>query len=374
MSDLHELLDRRVRAVHPSMFALDEVIRRARRRTRRRRVVATGAAVAVAATLMTGVLDSPLPGTLAGSAQALAVRQNLGIFGSTKDAGNSVVVRNKSAQGEPQIALLTVDSKTTKPVQIEEVKDAVVSPKADVVAAVTKDDGVVVVNSKSGATSQVIEPGPQPSPPSISWDRSGNALFALVSGHWLEIRNPGSARAQTRELQIPILPGEPTLLSTSPSGTKALLFGVVEGPGGGTPRLFLGSFDGTTVSGVRAIDVPRGALGGPMGWVGENAFLLAPSPGQALIVRTDGTRVPVYARGIPDPCANATSRCVYRGPHLLGTNDDGSLLFWKVAAVRTGTGIVATFLVRYYRTWLDGTHAFRLTGLTGRYGPAVAPR
>jgi hypothetical protein len=374
VSDLHELLDRRARAVHPSMFAMDEVIRRARRRTLRRRMVATGAAVAVAATLMTGVLDSPLPGTIAPSAQALAVRQDLGIFGSTKDAGNSVVVRNRGVRGETQISLLLLDSTATKPVPIDEVKDATVSPKADVVAAVTEDDGVVVVNSQSGAKSQVIEPQPQPSPPSVSWDRSGNALFALVSGQWLEIRNPGTARAQTRQLHIPALPGEPTLLSISPSGTKALLFGVVDGADGRTPRLFLGSFDGTTVYGVRPIEVPSGALGGPMGWVGENAFLLAPSPGQALIVRTDGTTVPVYARGISDPCPSTTSGCVYRGPHLLGTNDDGSLLFWKVAAVRTGTGIVATFLVRYYRTWLDGTHALRLTGLTGRYGPAVAPR
>ena len=239
----------------------------------------------------------------------------------------------------------------------------------------TATDGVVVIDPTSGKKSQVLEPGPQPSPPSVSWDGTGSSLYARVSGLWVEVRNPGGAHQQQRTLHVPALAGA-TLLSISPSGSHALLFGMLDGPTGPVPRLYLGAFDGTTVSDVRAIDVPRGARTGPLGWLGENAFLLAPAPGQALIVRTDGTKVPVYARGITDPCATTglAGGCVYRGPRLLGTNDDGSLLFWRVASLRGGNGAVATFLLRYYGTWLDGSHALRLTGLAGRYGPAVAPR
>lgn len=372
MTELHELLDRRARSMHPSSHALDAVLRRARRRERRRRAVAGGAVIAVTMTLLTGVLDTRLPG---GPTQALGVRQDLGIFGSTKEAGDAVLVRNTTAQGHPQISLIPLDPAKSTPFPIGEAKDATVSPKGEV-AAVTQNDGVVVVNPTSGSKSQVLEPGPKPSPPSVSWDSTGNILFALVSGRWLEVRNPGTARSQTRTLNVPALSGEPTVLSISPSGSRAILFGVVTEASGAVPHLYLGTFDGTSVGGVRTIDVPRGARGGPLGWLGDNAFLLAPAPGQALIVRTDGTTVPVYAQGIADPCSTiaGVEGCLYRGPRLMGTNDDGSLLFWRVAAVRGGRGGVATFLVRYYRTWLDGTHALRLTGLTGMYGPAVAPR
>ena len=372
MTELHELLDRRARSIHPSLLALDDVLRRARLRERRRRAVAGGAVIAVTVTLLSGVLDTPLPG---GPTQALAVRQDLGIFGSTKEAGDAVLVRSTSAQGRPQISLVPLDSARSTPLPIGEAKDATVSSKGEV-AAVTQENGVVVVDPASGSKSQVLEPGPKPSPPSVSWDSTGNILFARVSGRWLQVRDPGTARSQTRTLHVPSLPSEPTVISISPSGSRAVLFGMVMEASGTVPHLYLGTFDGTTVGGVRSIGVPRGARNGPLGWLGENAFLLAPAPGQALIVRTDGASVPVYARGIADPCSGAdlAGGCLYRGPRLMGTNDDGSLLFWRVAAVRGGKGGVATFLVRYYRTWLDGTHALRLTGLTGRYGPAVAPR
>jgi hypothetical protein len=108
-----------------------------------------------------------------------------------------------------------------------------------------------------------------------------------------------------------------------------------------------------------------------MGWVGDNAFLLQSAPGRALIVRTDGTSVAVRARAIPNPCLRTRTSCSSVGPDLLGTNLDGSLLFWEVSATRN---LEPAILVLYYRTWLDGTHTVRITGAAGRLGPPVAPR
>jgi hypothetical protein len=130
------------------------------------------------------------------------------------------------------------------------------------------------------------------------------------------------------------------------------------------------------VSDPREIDIPLGALEGPMGWVGANAFLLAPGPGRALMVRTDGTKVEVIPRDIDDPCARLSVRtaCDSEGPMLLGTNKDGSLLFWKVSAERTLVPSAPSIFVVYYKTWLDGTHGLRLSGVAGHLGPPVAPR
>jgi hypothetical protein len=114
-----------------------------------------------------------------------------------------------------------------------------------------------------------------------------------------------------------------------------------------------------------------------MGWVGDNAFLLAPAPGRALIVRTDGTWTLIEADRMEDPCSLVPvgARCVSKGPWLLGTNVDGSLLFWRLDALPlphvSDTDALATL---YYRTWLDGTHPAKLTGAAGKYGPPCAPR
>jgi hypothetical protein len=88
---------------------------------------------------------------------------------------------------------------------------------------------------------------------------------------------------------------------------------------------------------------------------------------------------------MPDPCSLAPdgSQCTPGGPWLLGTNGDGSLLFWQVtgASQQTTGGSAGgaaqsqpAMTIFYYRTWLDGTHVLRLTGEVGRYGPPVAAR
>jgi hypothetical protein len=57
----------------------------------------------------------------------------------------------------------------------------------------------------------------------------------------------------------------------------------------------------------------------------------------------------------------------------MGTNADGSLLFWRISAERQDPSAQPA-LVLFYKTWLDGTHGVRLEGIVGRIGPPVAPR
>jgi hypothetical protein len=146
--------------------------------------------------------------------------------------------------------------------------------------------------------------------------------------------------------------------------------------GGATPHLFIGAFDGKAVTHVRTVPIPATALDGPLGWIGDNAFVIAPGPGEGLLIRTDGTHLAVRPSSAVDGCAGrpARTRCSPGTPQLLGTNDDGSLLFWRVTGSWTaGTGPEAV-RVSYFRTWLDGTHGERLIGAAGRYGPPVAAR
>src|SRR6266540_4988273 len=208
------------------------------------------------------------------------------------------------------------------------------------------------------------------------------APSSRVKGQWVRVSNAaggfgGAGRAVVQQVTVPTIPGGPILLSVSPGGSVATLFGITYPDGRQpVPHLYVGRFDGVAVSDPREIEIPPGALEGPMGWVGENAFLLAPGPGKAMLVRTDGSKVEVVARGIEDPCGELSTRigCTPDGPRLLGTSADGSLLFWQISAERTSAPPGPPILVLYYRTWLDGTHGVRLGGLVGRVGPPVAPR
>jgi len=385
MTDLHDLLALQADGIEAGSDALMRVLGGVRRRRRRRRIATTGGALVLAAALVTGVLDvrvAPVPGQVAGlfhgTLAALRLRQDLGIVGHTKGASDTVVVRSRTARGTVVLSLVRVDSgaKTPLPVQA---RTASVSPGGDVVVAVTDHD-VVVVHAGSIARTQRVATSAGDPRPTVSWGGNGATLFARVDGRWVRVFNPGRGdEERTVTLRVPQVPGGPSLLSISPTGDLALLFGVAPGPGG-TPvaRMFLGRFNGLSVSDPQEVPIPPGALSGPMGWVGDNAFLLAPGSGEALIVRTDGSRVDVRATGIPDVCrlAGRTSECEPRGPDLLGTNRDGSLLFWRVAAtVRVpDDASFRPILILYYRTWLDGTHALRLTGPAGTYGPPVAAR
>src|SRR5207245_4351356 len=136
----------------------------------------------------------------------------------------------------------------------------------------------------------------------VSWDQGGGALFTRLDGRWIRVSNPTTSGAHPyrdpaiEKLNVPSIPGGPVLMSVSPGGDLALLFGVTwVKHTGAMPHLSLGNFDGVSVTDLRKIIVPPGAVEGPMGWVGENAFLIAPADGEALIVRTDGTRILVHA-------------------------------------------------------------------------------
>jgi hypothetical protein len=217
----------------------------------------------------------------------------------------------------------------------------------------------------------------------VSWDGSGSALFTRVNGRWLRVANVGpetaseSAGQVVEAITLPAIPGGPILLSVSPGGDVAAMFGITYPDNlPPVPHLYVGRFDDTSITDPREIEIPAGALAGPMGWVGDNAFLLAPRPGRALVVRTDGSRIEVSPQGMEDPCraTPAMLPCMPDGPSLLGTNTDGSLLFWRVSAVHRQDRSTLPILVLYYKTWLDGTHGVKLTGMAGRLGPPVAPR
>ena len=385
MTDLHDLLTLRAATIDAAPDALVKVLGNVRRRRRRRRIATTGGVLVLSMALVTGILDvreAPVPGQAAGLFRgplaALQLRRDLGIVGHTKGASDVVVVRTRTARGTVVLSLVRVDSgsKTSLPVKA---RSASVSPGGDVVAAVTDHD-VVVVHPDSSARTQRVATSAGVRRPSLSWGGNGATLFARVDDRWVRVFHPGQgSEERTVTLRVPEVPGGPSLLSISPTGDMALLFGVSSGPNGTpVPRLFLGRFDGLSVSDPQDVPIPPGALSGPMGWVGDNAFLLAPGSGEALIVRTDGSRVEVRATGIQDACrlAGRTPQCAPQGPDLLGTNRDGSLLFWRVAATAHARDDASfrPILILYYRTWLDGTHALRLTGPAGRYGPPVAAR
>jgi len=209
----------------------------------------------------------------------------------------------------------------------------------------------------------------------------------------MRVPSAGAAdpRAHARALRVPRLPGGPSFLSVSPAKDFAVLFGVTPVRGAGSaravrPHLFVGRFHGTEVTHVRPVRVPPAAVRGPLGWLGDNAFLLSAGPGKAWIVRVHGSHVLVRA-SLPDSCASAPpGTCASRGPRLLGTDGDRDLLLWAVRAVSTPTPATASPGLRagadarpaittsYFSTWLDGSHVQRLSGAAATYGPALAAR
>jgi hypothetical protein len=389
--DLQDLLDRRARMIEPLPDALARVIRTVHRRHRRRQAAAGGGALVVlAAALVAITVAGPTPRPLHGAAlsaqllgteQALALRAELGIEGPTKGAPDSVVVANRTGAG--QVDLSVVHLKTGKSTHVQlrgDTNGATVSSKGDVAAV--SHHAVIVASRKEPARTTVL-PQTDGTDGEVSWDSTGSVLFTRIKGQWVRMSNPAGASQHEiehpliQQVMVPAIPGGPILLSVSPGGGVAALFGITHPEGEApVPHLFVGRFDGVAVTEPRQIDIPAGAMAGPMGWVGENAFLLAPGPGKALVVRTDGSRIDVTSDGIVDPCREFESAltCSLDGPRLLGTNADGSLLFWKISAERAPDSSAPSILVLYYKTWLDGTHGVRLSGLVGKIGPPVAPR
>jgi hypothetical protein len=388
MSDLFALLERRAVQVQPQPDALEGIMHGVRRRRITRRVASGSAALLVFAGAMAAVpmiqqhVTPPHQGVLAApqpEGQALALRRTLGIRGFTKGAPNSVVVRQPISSGGAKVSVVQID--TGKTVELKgQIDDATISPGGDAVATVSKEHQLTVGSTRtwhpaSGAPNS-NRVGAQ-----VSWDQGGGALFTRLDGRWVRLSNRTMAGPHSEgtpvveRLNVPSIPGGPVLMSVSPGGDMALLFGVTWVKHlGAKPHLFLGDFDGVSVTHSRKIAIPRGAVDGPMGWLGENAFLLAPAVGEALIVRTDGSRILVQASPMGDPCefVAAAAHCKTAGPRLLGTDAEGSLLFWKLSAEEASRQPPSVVL--YYKTWLDGSHAIGLVGLAGVYGPAVAAR
>jgi hypothetical protein len=398
--EVRTLLDERTEHIAPPPGALDRVRAGVRRRRRRRRVtVGTSALLAttVALAFAGGVLREPPDGGQAPSASRSivqvsdpsSVRQGLGIWGPTKGAGQVVVAKSPSPDSDrPSLSLIQTNTGFSEPLP-GNAASASLSPRETAVAVVTTGNRVVV-ESTSGADRTILRnqrPGAN-----VSWDPSGTALFALIGHHWVRVPAPGASgtvhtSSSVRVLGVPRLPGGPSFLSVSPSRDFTVLYGVAGGKtasGGeataGRPHLYLGRFDGRRrVSRIDRVRVPATARREPMGWLGDNAFVIGTGVGAAWIVRVDGTHVPVAA-ALPDGCSldGAPTACRARGPRLLGTNATGSLLYWRVRGIPTLTSSEASegrnSVVAYFSTWLDGTHPRLLTGPAGTYGPATAAR
>jgi hypothetical protein len=340
-----------------------------------------------------------------GSEQAIRLRQTYRIHGFPKGQPTMAIALKKGGAGG-HVSAVQMPNGTSYPLP-KGAKAASVAPHGDSIAVVTADKRVVVESTIGSGTFTVhasITAGKQ-----ISWNPAGTALFALVDGHWVLVPAPGPqgtvrTRSKVRTLEVPRLPGGPSFLSVSPRGDSVLLFGLTKidpdapaaaadsakvSAAGVRPHLYLARFDGHRVTDVRGVHVPPLARRAPVGWLGDNAFLISTGPGIAWIVRTNSSHVPVQPVTIPDACtlAGASATCRGRGPRLLGTNADGSLLFWRERASRgpepatefgpaAQLGAVATRrpVVAYFVTWLDGSHPKRLTGAAGRYGPPLAAR
>lgn len=415
MSDLRRLLEAHAAGVEPDPEALQQVRRGARRRRRRRRGLAGLATLVVAFTVI-GVLKLPgverppddgavrisaAQAALRGPVPARKLRQHLGIRGVTKGSPEDVVVPDTSTGASSTSASLAlVEMPAGIPSALPDgTRHASVAPGGGAVAAVT-GKGVVVVtpglSTPSGGAGLNPSRGPTGAgrgaadhdhvtvraagaTAAVSWSRGGTALFVRASGGWVVVTNPATMPAAflvAHALAVPKLPGGPTFLSVSPGGDFALLFGLTGGPSDPVPHLYLGRFQGQRVMDVHPLFTPPTSVAGPLGWLGDNAFLLSAGAGRAIIYRIGGAPIQVGAGAIPNPCR--TSIRLACGPWLLGASSDGSLLFWRVdpaprfASSRSNE--VQTGACYYYSTWLNGTHPALLTGAAARYGPPLAAR
>jgi hypothetical protein len=383
MNELHELLDRYARTLDPASDAMDRVLLSVGRRRAVRRVGSAATVVVLLAGLtgLGGLIVVNHPGTRTPEApraealpqaQAMALRARLGIEGPTKGAPGAVIVSRSGPGGRTRSQLVRIDTGAEVPLP-EGVEDPSISPNGSTVAGLSAGGLVVGRAGEPGAA--MLVPRTWGAEGDVSWQQ--DVLFTRLHGRWVSVDagGEGRGRATIHDLDVPRVPGGPMVLSISPGGDMALLFGLTyprhQAP---RPHLFLGRFDGSSVSQVRPIEIPQGAHDGPMGWLGANAFLLAPAEREALIVRTDGTRVLVHADPMGDPCALAPGPCRSIGPNLLGTNAQGSFLFWQLSGLASSDAEAPPAIVLYGRTWLDGTHAVRLSGWQGRYGPDLAAR
>ena len=396
-AELQRALDERAASVWPSRDALYRVRTTVRRRRRRRRV-AIGSCALMATTVafasVGGVLHEPSRDRAAisapsagrdrsGTTGAVALRSLYGIVGTTKGAAApaSALPAPGGGSGAPGIAESLPRNATSTSV----------SPGHTTIAVVTKQQKVVVESTAPGSSRKVI--GRTKSGAQVSWAPGGSALFAFVGKHWVQV--PSSAtdenpRERARALRVPRVAGGPSFISVSPGKDVVVLFGVTHvhdaaGLQAAQPHVFIGRFNGTRVTHVRPVRTPASAVRGPMGWLGDNAFVVAAGRGAALIVRVHGSPVAVRA-SIPDACSveSAPAPCASRGPRLLGTDAGGALLYWSVRAEpapsgsggtpETAAAAVGRPLVVYFSTWLDGSHATRLTGSAGTYGPTLAAR
>jgi hypothetical protein len=405
---LRDLLDERTADVTPHPDALERVRTTARRRHRRRRV-AGGATALVATTVALsfagGILREPLlpAGHVGGRSSiaqgtlvplgAVSLRASIGITGNGKDEVGIVVAKSPSpGSHRPVLTARQVGTGLSLPIP-KNAASVSFSPQDTTVALVTKDNQVVL-ESTVNSDRHVL--GHQRPGAAISWDPNGTALFAFVGRHWILVPAPNASgtvvtKPRVRVLRVPRLPGGPSFLSVSPAKDLVVLFGVtpaMHAPGGdrasdrtsGRPHLYVGRFEGLRVTDVHRLHVPATAFQGPVGWLGNNAFVIGTGVGSAWIVRVDGSHL-VVTPALPEGCAlaGAPASCRSRGPHLLGTNESGSLLYWRVrgvpdrSAVPTGTADGAG-VVAYFSTWLDGSHPKQLTGPSGTYGPALAAR
>ena len=401
MIDLRSELERRASAVVPRPDALFMIRARVRSRARSRRLLGAGTgatAALVAAVLIGHPLVQPMapPSREAAPAGAPApareLRTQMGITGSTKGVPSGVVVRTSTIGGDH---VVLVQSDTGAQTQLPDgVSNTTVAPGSDgPVAGASGTDIVIVSDGAHGPTSHVVGSGDAGS---LSWAPRGSALFARIDGRWRLVPAGSERPSDVRTLLVSKVAGGPTFLSVSPGGDLVLLFGVTWAGADGAaaaavgrpsrspnlsrsapaPHLYLGDFDGTRVTDLHPVQVPATAVEGPLGWVGDNAFLITPGPGHAAIVRVDGTRIPVTPDAGADACRKAppTVTCSSQRPQVLGTNEDGSLLYWRAVASWTEGAGQARSAVAYFSTWLDGTNPVLLAGDAGRFGPALAAR
>ena len=399
--ELREALDARAETVWPSRDALFRVRTTARRRRRRRRVTIGGCALVATTVAFASVggslheanraersaVSSPASRARVGTAGAAALRTLYGIVGTTKGAA-------APARSLPEAPPVVGPRQTGGSVSIPgDAASTSVAPGHTTVAVVTKQQQVVVESTVSGSSKAVL--GRTTSGAQVSWAPGGTALFAFVGKHWVRVPSADGTenpRAHAQALSVPRVAGGPTFLSLSPGKDVVVLFGVTRARGGTDPRpavphAYIGRFDGADVTHVRRIGVPAAATGGPLGWLGDNAFVVAAGPGRAWIVRVHGSPVTVRA-AIPDVCslAGAPAACISDAPRLLGTDAAGALLYWEVRVESpaapangssgglSGNAPAGAATVDYFSTWLDGSHSTRLTGAAGTYGPTLAAR